>query len=516
MKKYFLRLSILSFFFCVLGLANAQVTPGQLQTLDSIYQKALTDWNVPGMAIAIVSKDTVWLSKGYGFTDITTRSKVDANTLFALASNTKAFTATSLAMLVDQGKLNWQDKVINYLPWFEMYDPYVTAEMTVEDLLCHRSGLKTFSGDLIWYASTYTREEVIRRARFLKPAYGFRTQFGYSNIMFITAGELIPAITGRSWDNFVQEEILTPLGMERSVLHVTDLSNRDNIAQPHTYVDGRLLQIPWLDWNNMAPAGSLISSANDMAKWLQFNLSDGIEGEDTLVSARQMYALQSPHTILTVSKGSSRYFPTTHFKAYGMGWTMMDYMGRKIVSHNGGYDGMISQTVFIPEANVGFVIMTNALSSLYYPLMYHTLDVLLNNPEKIDWNTNVLSNIKKGEERKAKEQQELEDSRNKKSKPTLNLADYTGFFGCPIYDSIQVSMENDELVIQFMRSPLFRGKMKHWQYNTFEVTFDALPSLPKGFVTYQIDREGKANGMEIFLDNPDFDFTEFNFIKNDN
>jgi CubicO group peptidase (beta-lactamase class C family) len=511
MTKYFTLISIT--FLLIFQLAEAQVTPAQLQKLDSIYQKALNDWNVPGMGVAIVSRDTVWLSKGYGFTDISSRNPVDNNTLFALASNTKAFTATSLAMLVDRGQLNWSDKVIDHLPWFALYDPYVTSQMTVEDLLCHRSGLATFSGDLIWYASTYSREEVIRRARYLKPVYGFRTQFGYSNIMFITAGELIPAITGTSWDDFVQHEILDAIGMRRSLLHVSDLPKRDNIAQPHTYVDGKLLQIPWLDWNNMAPAGSLISSADDMAKWLQFNLNDGIHETDTLVSDGQMFTLQSPHTILNVSKGSTKIFPSTHFKSYALGWSLMDYLGQKVVSHNGGYDGMISQTVFIPEANVGFVIMTNALSSLYYPLMYHTLDVLLNNPEQKNWNEMIHQRIEEGEARSKKVKEEMEKNRLKNTKPSLALNEYAGFYGGKVYDSIQVSMSKDGMELQFMRSPLFHGKLKHWQYDTFEVTFEALPSLPKGFVTFCLNRDGKVEKMEIFVDNPDFDFTEFDLLK---
>ncbi|MBZ0241977.1 MAG: beta-lactamase family protein, partial [Bacteroidales bacterium] len=301
MKSFTPKISILLISLFISLQLTAQVRPEQISRLDSIYTKALSDWNVPGMGIAIVSHDSILLSKGYGITDMTTRQAVDANTLFALASNTKAFTSTSLAMLVDRGELNWDDKVVEHLPWFAMYNPYVTAEMTVEDLLSHRSGLKTFSGDLIWYGSTYSREEIIRKVRHLKPAYGFREHFGYSNLLFITAGELIPAITGRSWDDFVQEELLDKLEMNRSTLHVSDLNNLDNTAQPHTYVDGELLQIPWLDWDNMGPAGSLISSANDMAKWLQMNLNNGIYDGDTLVSAMQMYELQNPRTNLAVT-----------------------------------------------------------------------------------------------------------------------------------------------------------------------------------------------------------------------
>jgi len=506
--------TLLTFTFSLLFLFNkAQVSDHSIQKLDSIYQKALIDWNVPGMAIAIVSDDSVWLSKGYGVTDITTRQAVDANTLFALASNTKSFTSTALAMLADERKISWNQKVVEILPWFKMYNPYVTAEMTVEDLLSHRSGLKTFSGDLIWYGSTYSREEIIQKIQYLKPVYGFREHFGYSNLMFITAGELIPALTGTSWDDFIQNRILNALNMKRSTLHVSGLHNLDNIAQPHTYVNGEPRQIPWLDWDNMGPAGSLISSANDMANWLQMNLSKGVFGQDTLVSKRQLFDLWSPRTILDVSPGSMAMFPETNFKSYGLGWSLMDYNGYKVIGHNGGYDGMISQTFFVPEANVGVVIMTNALSTLYYPLYYHTLDELLNVEKKRNWNDELLQMIQKNEERKKEQLQAEEAKRVLNTKPSLPLDHYAGIFGGKIYDTISVTLNNNQLELQFARSPQFFAILKHWHYDTFQIEFEAFPSLPKGYVTFEMDRKGHVSGIEIFLDNPDFDFTEFDLQK---
>jgi len=394
-----------------------------------------------------------------------------------------------------------------------MYDPYVTAQMTVEDLLSHRSGLKTFSGDLIWYGSTYSREEIIRKIKFLKPEYGFREHFGYSNLMFITAGELIPALTGTSWDDFIKERILNPLNMNRSTLHVSALHHLDNIAQPHTYVDNELRQIPWLDWDNMGPAGSLISSANDMANWLQMNLSKGVFGKDTLVSRRQLFELWSPRTIIGVSAGSMAMFPETNFKSYGLGWSLMDYNGYKVIGHNGGYDGMISQTFFVPEANVGVVIMTNALSSLYYPLYYHTLDELLNVEVKQNWNDELRQRIQKNEARQKEYIKAQEDKRVLNTTPSLPLDQYAGIFGGNIYDTISISLNNKQLELQFARSPQFFATLNHWHYNTFQIEFKAFPSLPKGYVTFEIDRRGNITGIEIFLDNPDFDFTEFDLLK---
>lgn len=488
--------------------AQKALHPAKMEYLDLYYKAAMDNWNVPGMAIAVVHNDSVIFAKGYGVTDIYTRQAVDENTLFAVASNTKAFTATALAMLIDEGRLKWNEKVTKFLPWFEMSDPNVTANITVRDLLTHRSGHKTFAGDLIWYGSTYSREEIIRKARYIQPQHGFREQFGYSNIMYITAGEIVPAVTGISWDEFVKDRILKPLGMQRSTLHVGELALKDNVAQPHTYVEGKLKAIPWLDWDNMGPGGSLISSASEMALWLRFNLNRGLVGRDTLVKPSRIFEMQSPNTIINVSQAALNRFPSTRFRAYGLGWSLMDYLGRKIVSHNGGYDGMISQTVLIPEENLGFVILTNSNTSLYHPLMYQTLDVLLDNPVEKDWSAEVLATVKRNENEKKRESERIAAARHKNTKPTLKLADYTGFYGSPIYDSIQIREENGNFYLQMMRSPDFLAELTHWHFDTFQLEFKLIPSLPKGFVTFRLNREGKVESMDIFLDNPDFDFTE--------
>ncbi|MBK9290540.1 MAG: serine hydrolase [Bacteroidetes bacterium] len=504
MKHY---LTTLFFLFLACQLF-AQPDKNTLHQLDEYYLRALAEWNVPGMAVAITTGDSIIFAKGYGVTDISTRQAVDEHTLFAVASNTKAFTAAALALLVEQNKLRWNDKVRQYLPWFALYDPYVSDQMTIRDLLTHRSGLKTFSGDLIWYGSTYSRREVIEKARYLKPAFGFREQFGYSNIMYIAAGELIPAITGQSWDDFVRTNLLNPLEMNRSTLHVSELARLQNVAQPHTYVDGKLRQIPWVDWDNMGPAGSLISSASDMARWLQMHLGNGTYQQKQILDPESVRAMQQSVTPLPVSKAFEERFPGTHFRSYGLGWSMFDYHGQKIVTHNGGYDGMISQTVLIPRENIGFVILTNALSNMYYPLMYKTLDLLLNLPDLRDWSTEILAQRKQNEQKAKEERARLESERIKNTRPSLPLAAYEGFYGSPVYDSISVYQKDGQMWLQMMRTPDFIARLTHWHYDTFEMEFITQPSLPKGFATFGLDRSGKVTSMELFLDNPDFDFTE--------
>lgn len=513
MKKLSFTIPLLLILLLNVFQTAAQPSAENLEKLDNYFEKALKSWNVPGMAFALVNRDSILFAKGYGVTDITTLQRVDENTLFAVASNTKAFTAAAIMMLAEEGKLSLDDKVTKHLPYFELYDPFTTSAMTVRDLLTHRSGLKTFSGDLIWYGSTYSREEIVRKAKYLKPAYGFREQFGYSNIMYIAAGEVVAAASGLSWDDFIRDRILEPLQMNRSTLHVKELSRKDNVAQPHTYVDGQLRIIPWLDWDNMGPAGSLISSASEMGNWLQMNLQQGSFNDTPLLRPSSIFAMQSAVTPLPVTKSFTERFPSTHFRTYGLGWSMMDYLGRKIVSHNGGYDGMISQTLLIPEEGIGFVILTNALSNLYYPLMYKALDVLLANPEEKDWSAVMLEQIKKGEQSQKEVRDKLEAERNTKTKPSLELSAYAGHYGSQVYDSVKIIVEGESLQLQMMRSPDFIGTLKHWHFDTFEIEFPLLPSLPKGFVTFQLDRNGRPEKLEIFIDNPDFDFTELDLRR---
>ena len=303
----------------------------QAQNLDKYFAKSLEKWKVPGMAVAILRNDTLELLKGYGVKETGKPGRIDENTLFAVASNTKSFTATAIAMLVDEGKLGWDDKVVEFLPWFRLYDPYVSLNMTIRDLLCHRSGLQTFSGDLIWYGSSYSRDEVIKRASKLKPVYGFRTNYGYSNIMYLTAGQVIAKVSGMSWDEFIKQRILKPLGMKNTNTSITELNLKGNTSIPHNDVNDSIIAINYLNWDNIGPAGSINSSASDMIKWLQFQLHKGKHENYELVSEKSLRELWSPQTIQNVSTFSEKLWPSTHFKSYGMGWVLWDFHGKKII-----------------------------------------------------------------------------------------------------------------------------------------------------------------------------------------
>src|SRR6185369_14864002 len=337
------QLSVLFLLFVVFpAFVLAQTLDEKLREIDAYAEQVMTDWKGPGMAIAIVKDDKVVFQKGYGVRELGKQDKVDENTLFAIASNTKAFTTASLAVLVDEGKLNWNDKVSKYLPDFQMYDPWVTSELTIRDIVSHRVGLDTFSGDLLWYDTTYSTDEIIRRVRYLKPVSSFRSRYGYQNLMFIAAGRVVEKVSGKPWADFVSERILKPLGMNRTTTSVRDM--KDNFAMPHNESGGALRPLPPGYLNDAIGAVRLNSSVADLSKWIRLQLGRGTCEGKKIFSEEQSWQMWQPNTMQPISEAASKNNPTRHFLAYGMGWGMYDYYGRKIINHSGGLDGMLSYT----------------------------------------------------------------------------------------------------------------------------------------------------------------------------
>jgi CubicO group peptidase (beta-lactamase class C family) len=507
-----IRLAIL-IFIGVAGINSSVGQSKQIKKIDAYVEQSRELWNIPGMAVAIVKDGEVILSKGYGVKHIDRNEAVDENTLFVIASNTKAFTSAALATLVDQKQISWDDKVQDYLPYFQLYDPYVSANMTVRDLLCHRSGLATFSGDLIWYGTKYSREEIIRRARFLKPAYGFREHFGYQNIMFLAAGEIIPEVTGMSWDIYIDSTFFKPLGMNSSTTSLFGLTQRTNFAHPHNDHDGTNKAIQFVNWDNISPAGGIFSSVADMSKWLKLQLGRGTMDSTTIWSEQRSREMWSVHTPEYVSPWSERNFPSKSFVGYGLGWELNNYHGRKIVSHGGGYDGMISKTVMVPEENLGFVILTNNINWLPSALTYSILDELLDGDEDKDWAAYFLE-LKQGmDEDDKKAKVEAEEARVKDSTPTLSLDSYAGTYTGELYGDCVVRLIGDQLAFQFEPTQLFRGTLRHWHYDTFELNWSSEMMLPSGMVQFIVGVDGEVEEMKVDVPNPDFDFTELEFKR---
>ncbi len=484
-----------------------------LGALDAYFAAARDAWRVPGFAVAIVKDDRVVFAKGYGERDIQKGGEVDEHTLFAIASNSKAFTSAALARLVDQERITWDDRVVQHLPYFQLYDPYVTQEMRIRDLLCHRSGLGTYSGDLIWYGTQHSREEVVRRARYLEPAGSFRADYGYQNIMFVAAGEIIPAATGRSWDEFVRAEFLEPLGMSRTVTSVAQLDGVSNVATPHSERDGKVMAYPWYSWDAMAAAGGIISSVSNMARWIRLQLAGGTLDGRTYFSESAQRTMWTPHISYVVSKQSEERYPTTHFRGYGLGWSLMDYRGRKVVSHGGAYDGMFSRVALVPEEKLGMVILTNSTTSLPVALTYRILDAYLGSDER-DWSDELLQLSRRDAERWREFWAKRRAERVPNTKPSLPLEKYTGTYGGPMYGDATVSRENGKLVVRLLPNPDLTGDLRHWHFDTFEVAWrHRFPWFDKGTVQFVMDAMGNVVEMKMDVPNEDFWFTELELKK---
>jgi CubicO group peptidase (beta-lactamase class C family) len=484
---------------------GAQRAP-DLRALDAYVDQARADWNVPGLAVAIVKDGQVVFEKGYGTRHRFEGGAVDEHTLFAIASNTKAFTSAAIAMLVDEGKLRWDTRVADVLPWFEVRDPWVTREMRVRDLLSHRSGFGTFSGDLLWYGTSYSAEEVVRRLRHLEPAGGFRESYRYNNLMFITAGEVIRAASGMPWDAFVRTRVLEPLGMTETVTSVARLAGRANVATPHGEKADTVRPFPWEPWDAMGSAGAIVSSVHDMAKWLTLHLGRGEANGRRLFSEAQSRTMWTPHISSAVSAGSQERWPSTHFIGYGLGWSLRDYLGRKLVMHGGAYDGMYSQVLLVPEERLGVVILTNAMTDVQSALAWRIADAYLGAPAK-DWSRDYLDRV--GPSTAERRWAEWDSIRVANTAPSLPLDAYAGTYGGPLYGDATVALEDGRLVLRLLPAGDLVGDLTHWHRDMFRVHWRReFPWFGDGLVQFVLNASGDADQVKIDVPNDDFWFNE--------
>jgi CubicO group peptidase (beta-lactamase class C family) len=471
-------------------LAQAQTGPGP--DFDKYVNDALRDWQVPGVAIAIIKDDRVVMAKGYGTRELGKSLPVDERTLFAIGSSSKAFTAAAIAMLVDEGKLKWDDPATKYLPGFQLYDPYSTRELTVSDLMSHRSGLAR--GDLLWYGSAYDRGEVLRRIRYLKPTWSLRAHFGYQNIMFLAAGQIIPAVANKSWDDFVRERIFGPLDMKSSSTSIKALATSDNVATPHAKLDDKVQTVAWRNIDNIAPAGSINSNAVDMAQWVRLQLGGGVFEGKRLLSAAVVKEMQTPQTIIRIEGPMESLYPQAHFLSYGMGWFLSDYRGRKLVEHGGAIDGMRAEIAMMPEEKLGLVILTNLHGNILpQALMYRIFDSYLGAPQR-DWSADLLK-VTKGLEEQAKAAEKKADAeRVKGTSPSLPLEKYSGSYQSEMYGEVKVFLESGKLVTSF--GPNFTGDLEPWNYDTFRVTWRN-PMQGKAFVNFRLNTQAGIESINI-------------------
>ncbi len=476
-----------------------------------------TGAGVPGMAVAIVEGNRVTLARGFGVRALGQPELVDADTIFPNGSTGKAFTVAALAILVDQGKIGWDDKVIDRLPGFEMYDPWVTREMTIRDLLVHRSGLGLGEGDLLFVPRTsLSRAESVRRLRYLKPATSFRGGFAYDNVLYMVAGQLIESVTGESWEKYVAGHVLKGAGMLHSTSDEEARFATANRAQPHARLDGglrgagtqqRLDERDELG-RNAAPAGGLTVSANDMARWLMIQLDGGmLPGHDgRLFSEAAHEEMWKPVVLMPIGEAPESLkaaMPT--FNTYALGWDVSDYRGARIVSHTGAVFGFLTAVVLIPEKHVGFSIEINSEDGeVIRGLMCELLDHYLALP-RTDWTQRFTAEKKR---RVAAALAALKERTASPAAvgPSLALGAYVGTYGDPWYGSVRIGVQGGKLTIDFKSTPRMGGELEHWQYDTFVTRFED-KTIEPAYVTFSLDADGKVDRVTMKAVSPLADFS---------
>jgi CubicO group peptidase (beta-lactamase class C family) len=494
MKARTRTLIIFPLIFALVCAQAARAQESALQGFDDYVNKAMREWEVPGLAIAIIKDDKILLAKGYGVRKLGDPTPVDEKTAFAIGSASKAFTAALAGMLVDEGKMKWDDPATKHLPDFQLFDPYASREMTVRDLLSHRSGLER--GDLLWYGTTFNREEILHRVRYLKPSWSFRSYFGYQNIMYLAAGQAVAHASGKSWDQMVEQRIFKPLGMTSSNTSITALKTSDNVAMPHAKMDDKVEVIPWRNIDNIAPAGSINSTALDMAQWVRLQLGQGKYKNEQLLSSGAVKEMHMPHTIIRSEPPWSLLWPEAHFLTYGLGWFMHDYYGRKVIEHGGNIDGMSALVAMMPEENLGMVVLTNLNGTqLPHALMYRVFDSFVA-ALKLDWSAEMRKAIKALEaQAKAVEKKQLSE-RVQGTKPSLALNKYIGTYTSEMYGDAKVTEENGHLVMQY--GGTIAGDLEHWHYDTFRAAIRDR-QLGKPLINFTLNASGKPDEMKIWM-----------------
>lgn len=476
-------------------------------SLDVYVNRALTDWQIPGVAVCIVKNGKIAVMKGYGVKDWDTKEPVDENTLFMIGSNTKAFTATALAMLDADKKLSLDDKVTKWIPQFKLDNKAAGEQAIVRDLLCHRIGFQTFQGDFTYWTSNLTRSEVIEKMSHIKAAYPFRTTWGYTNAAFLTAGQIIPKATGMQWEDFVKQKIFEPLDMKNTLALSKDFPNAANKCSPYTMQDGKIVKIPFCYIDNLAPAGSIGSSVNDMSHWVMMQLNNGKYNNKQVVPAAAIAETRTPASIL----GNSRpLYNEGHFSLYGLGWFLQEYCGKEIISHTGGVNGFVTSVTLIPEEKLGIIVFTNTdQNSFYEALKWEIMDAYLGKPYR-NYSTIYLGFYKQNFDKEQKKDMMLKDSVALNLKSELPEKDYTGNYFNDVYGNMKVVLENGELKMKFSHHPNMYAKLESLGGNRFYATFSD-PEFSKAIFPFHV-ANGKVKSVTVKV----ADFIEYNpyeFVK---
>lgn len=463
----------------------------KIDRIKALADSAILKAKVPGLGFGIIKDGEVLMAEGFGYKDQEDKKPVTPNTQFAIGSSSKAFTTMGLALLEDEGLLDWETPVQQYIPAFEMSDDFASREMTAVDLVCHRSGLPRH--DFLWYGSSLSREELLTRIKYLEPSAPFRTKFQYQNLMFMTAGVVTERLSGQTWENYIHQKVFQPLSMSNSNFSVEDMQQSADFALPYRKTEEEQVEkIPYRNIDAIGPAGSINSSVNDMLKWVQLHLNDGKAGDQRIVSAANLKKMHSPHKIVESFKVTN--FPQFNNPSYGLGWFIYDYDGSLVVQHGGNIDGFSALVYLLPKENIGMVLLTN-LNGNGVPalLANYATDILLEKDE-VDWFRMIYGDKEEEEQEKEEEAEEKENKakRVEGTSPSHGLKDYVGDYQHKGYGTISVNLKNNLLHFQYNSFDL---PMTHWHYDVFKGKDEQLDlELP---LQFQMDMEASITSLEI-------------------
>jgi CubicO group peptidase (beta-lactamase class C family) len=485
MKTHFRQYTVL-FAILFFGTSTVSAQPQPLENFDNYVAGAVRDWEVPGLAIAVVKDGQVVFSKGYGVRELGKPDPVDTRTLFAIGSTTKAMVAASVGMLVDEGKLGWNDAVTQHLPDFQLYDPYVTREVTVRDLLTHRAGLG--NADFLWYGQDTTRQDILHRLRYLKPQTSMRSHFTYQNIMYTAAGEVVAAAGGVAWEQFLRRRVFEPLKMNDSVALLAETQSRPNVASPHDRVNGAVQVIQNASVDPVAPAGSVWSSVDDMAKWMVFLL----EGQPALLKDGTREDLFNPQSIVGDSFYPTKQLTRPHWTTYASGWFQHDYNGRAVDFHTGSIDGMVAIIGLIRDERLGVYVLGNLdHAEVRHALMYRVFD-LYGGGSPRDWSAELKELYGKLASEAESRRKKIEEERVAGTNPTLPLEEYAGTYSDPLYGKVTVTYDGN---LKLHYGPGLEGELEHWHYDTFRARWEA-KWRGTALMTFHLDAQGRPSTLK--------------------
>lgn len=518
MKKLFFVISSISFLLFAAFTTTAQViSSGQI---DSLAVLTLKTFDVPGIAVGIIKDGKLIHAKGYGVRSLRTMQKVDENTLFGIASNSKAFTTAALGMLVDEGKLKWDDRVTDYIPEFKMYDPYVTEAFTIRDLLTHRSGLGLGAGDLMMFpdSNNFTKKDIIHNLRYLKAVSSFRSKYDYDNNLYIVAGEVLARVSGSSWEDFIEQRIMQPLGMTTSRASINRLPNKNNIVMPHAPVNGKVTTID-IEWSETAnAAGGIVSNITDLSKWLIMQMDKGRYGDNKKMFSEEVHHdFWAPQTIINVGAPGPY---NTHFASYGLGWFLSDVKGYKQVSHTGGLAGIVTQVTLIPELKLGIVVLTNQQSGAAFTAITNTIKDSYLGIKGADRVKQMHDRVLKNDAEAKKITDSIwagiaEQQKNTAVKADLNK--YLGTYSDQWFGDVTISIKNGQAWFASKRSPKLAGILLAFKGNSFVAKWNDRSMDADAFVKFVLDENGMASGFKMAAISPltdfSFDFQDLEFKR---